>query len=372
MSAFIPVSGIGAVTPVGLSAAASCAALRAGINRLGPVASYQVDDERGDPVPLTGGRVPTEWFRGGPESEEWPGHERFEAPVPPPRHLLIPDGPHRLEELAAHAAVEAWDSTGHGSPPVAHYGLFLGLDDHDEKEPVVDAVTAAIGWRPQVIDVVTLGRASALAALHRAALALAGGHISGAIVGGVDSLIRGATVDRLIEDGRMKDDEHPQGILPGEAAAFLVLERQPARTVAMLIGSGIGEEPTAGTDRPNQGVGLTAAVRMAREAAPAMPFRPLVVCDLNGDRYRAMEWGLTVVRALGDLRRPNGGPDVDEVWHPADCIGDCGAASGTLDAVWAIEAMRKGYANSDRALIWGASDGRLRAAVILERPAGSA
>ena len=85
-----------------------------------------------------------------------------------------------------------------------------------------------------------------------------------------------------------------------------------------------------------------------------------------------MEWGLTVVRALGDLRRPNGGPDVDEVWHPADCIGDCGAASGTLDAVWAIEAMRKGSANSDRALVWGASDGRLRAAVILERPAGSA
>src|ERR1035437_8737352 len=88
----ISITGIGAVTPVALSAPASAAAFRAGIARLARLDAEESGGPEG-PVPLrTGGRAPLEWFDGGPRIQEWPGHERFEPPIPPPDHLIIDDG----------------------------------------------------------------------------------------------------------------------------------------------------------------------------------------------------------------------------------------------------------------------------------------
>jgi 3-oxoacyl-[acyl-carrier-protein] synthase-1 len=170
--------------------------------------------------------------------------------------------------------------------------------------------------------------------------------------------------------GVLKDASvNPQGILPGEAAAFLVLEAatRGGTPLGVLAGTGVTEEPTAGTDEPNQGRGLTAAIRAARSVAP-LPYVPLMICDLNGERYRALEWLLAYPRSLGDLPWRYDLPTCGEFWHPADCLGDTGAASGALDCVWAVEALRKGYALTERVLVWGASEGRLRAAAILAPP----
>jgi hypothetical protein len=66
----VAITGIGAVTPVGLSARATATALRAGISRIGPVMSSQVDGEAGATLPATGGRAPLEWLEGGPKVDE--------------------------------------------------------------------------------------------------------------------------------------------------------------------------------------------------------------------------------------------------------------------------------------------------------------
>ena len=174
---------------------------------------------------------------------------------------------------------------------------------------------------------------------------------------------RGRDYEDQVERGVLHHAKNPAGVIPGEAAAFVVL--QPAgmaRPLARLAGSAVAEEPTAGTDSPNQGEGLTLALRRARARAPKLETWPRIACDLNGDRYRALEWSLAVVRALGDLPEgPASGPE----WLPAEWMGDTGAASGLVSVAWAVTGMTKGYARADRALVWGASDGPLRAAAIL-------
>lgn len=369
MGAALSITGLGAMTPVGLSAAASCAALRAGVARLGPVASSQVDAEYGELEPVTGGRVPLEWLNGGPQVEEWPGFDRFDMVPPGPEELFIEDGAPRLISLAVPAAHEAWLASGRTGAPPADWGLFLGLGEGEPEQEVAYAIAAGFpSWRPKVVEVVSGGRASALAALQGAATAISSGRLAGALVGGVDSLIRPTVYDRLSDAGLIKDmDDNPQGILPGEAGAFLTLEAAPVdgRAITHLLSAATANEPTAGTDQPNQGQGLTTAIRSARAAAPQLKDRPLVICDLNGDHYRALEWGLVLIRALGDLRWREGRAPEDEFWHPADCLGDTGAASGLLDCVWAAESLRKGYAGAQHVLVWGASDNELRAAAIL-------
>jgi 3-oxoacyl-[acyl-carrier-protein] synthase-1 len=122
----------------------------------------------------------------------------------------------------------------------------------------------------------------------------------------------------------------------------------------------VANEPSAQTEEPNTGRGLAQALRTVRQEAK-LETMPLVVCDLNGERSRGLEWALALPRALGDLH------GALAMWHPADCVGDTGAAAGALDLVWAATALDRGYAPRPRALVWGASDGGLRAAALLDR-----
>ncbi|HEY6867060.1 MAG TPA: beta-ketoacyl synthase N-terminal-like domain-containing protein [Candidatus Eisenbacteria bacterium] len=360
MSEAIVVTGLGAVSPVGLSAPATCAALRAGIARLGAIETHRVEGPQMEPRPVTGGRVPTEWLAGEPEEEAWPGHERFGAMPPPPATHLVAPGAARLIELARVAAREAWEQAGLAVAPV-RVTLYLGVDERDDAQ----AVGRELGPLAASLVVERTGRAAALTALDRAARDLAAKRIECALVGGVDSLVRREILEGLDREGRLRQAGRPGGVTPGEGAAFLVVEREPTargRGVAPIVrvlGTAVADEPTAGTDEPNRGEGLTRALRAAREAAGPLDAKPLVVCDLDGDRYRALEWSFADLRALGDL--PGGG----EVWHHADCIGDAGAAHNALGLVWAATALERGYARRAAALVWGASAGKTRAATVL-------
>ncbi|HWN97490.1 MAG TPA: beta-ketoacyl synthase N-terminal-like domain-containing protein, partial [Methylomirabilota bacterium] len=290
---------------------------------------------------------------------------------PPPQHLVIEEGVERLLRLAIPAATESWQRAVRGGLPPRDWGLFIGLDADEASESgpqLIEALTHALnGFRPAMVEVIREGRAAGLTALHSAAAAIASGKIAGAVVGGVDSLIRPAVHERLMSAGILTaPSSNPHGIRPGEAAAFLVLEANPqaGAPLALLAGTGIAEEPTAGTDQPNQGHGLTNAIRAARGQA-ALEYIPLMICDLNGERYRALEWLLAFPRSFVNLQWRQDLATSGEFWHPADCVGDTGAASGIVDCIWAIEAMRKGYALTDRVLVWGASEGKRRAAAIL-------
>ena len=357
-------TGLGAVSPVGLHVQAMCAALRAGVARMGEVETYFVDGELLGKVPAIGGRVPTERFEQGYVPDEWPGHDRFEIPPPPSREKLVVPVAERLVELAVPAAREAFSDARPAPGRGERIGLYLGADELDDSAPPVEALKGILGAVSDPVVVVPEGRAAALAAFSAALADLREGKVQGALAGGVDSLIRGPVLARLEAAGVLKSESVPQGVIPGEAAAFLYLEtgesarKRGARVLARLLSAGMCEEPTSGTKDPNRGAGLTRVLHQVCRDAGGLNAPPLVVCDLNGDRYRALEWAMASVRTVGKLHG-----DI-ETWHPADCIGDCGAASGALNAVWAVVSLLKGYSGADRVLVWGGSEGKMRAAAV--------
>lgn len=365
------ITGIGAVTPVGLSAPASAAAFRAAVARLTALRPEDYGPE-GSIGTAVGGRVPLEWFDGGPRVQDWPGHERFEHPLPPPEHLLIEDQAERLVRLALPAAQECLrDRFGTGTIPEG-WGLYLAIGEDevpDTGQRVLAALREALpGFHPATAKVLPLGHAAGLAALELARTALKEGTVSGALVGAVDSLIRPSTLARLAGAGAVRGEANPQGVLPGEAAAFCILERQPRAgdRHCQLVAVATGDEPTAGTDEPNRAQGLTRALRVIRDAAK-FNHMPLFISDMNGDRYRALEWGLVLVRVFGDVHDKPGVPESGETWHPADCIGDCGAASAIVNVVWAVEATVRNYAPDRQAVVWGASNRALRGAALIRK-----
>jgi len=362
-SGAIAITGMGVLTPVGLSAPASFAALRAGVASLGEIETHKVDGEYFDKAPVVGGRVPTEWFSGGPVAWEWPEHERFSAVPPPAPERLVPSGPSRLIELALPAAREALSQAAPRSAS-DKIGLYVGLDYTDDSDLLIDTLLARLPLSVDAANGLSAGRAAGLLALEAAMEDLRTDTVQIAIVGCVDSQIRAESLQRLEARGTLRSGLNPQGAIPGEAASFLVIEspavarRRRSRPLAWLLACASSKEPTAGTESPNQGMGLTEALRRAREKA-GLDARPLVICDLNGDRYRAIEWAIAGVRALGNLHGDS------DTWHPADCIGDSGAGSGLLNVAWGATALQKQYARAERILVWGASEGKSRAAAVL-------
>jgi len=359
------VSGLAACTPAGLHARSTCAALRGGIGNLGELSTHGVDGELFDKEPMTGGRVPTEWLRGEPDEEQWPGHERFGLKPPPPKDGRVPPGVERVLELCGLAIAEIHHDADLDHVPPQDYRVYLGLNELEPAPLVLDEVCRQLGGEPERFTLEASGRAAGLSLLERAVKKLRSGTIQGALVGGVDSLIRQPMAEKLDGEGRIRSATAPEGFNPGEAGAFIYLEdaasaqRRGRTAYARVSAVAVAEEPSAGTDKPNRATGLGKALRAARTEA-GLQAMPLVVCDLNGERPRAHEWMLAATRALGDLHGR------EEVWHPADCTGDSGAAAGVVDLVWAAMALHRGYAPLARALVWGASDGGLRASAVLD------
>ena len=177
-----------------------------------------------------------------------------------------------------------------------------------------------------------LGRCLFFEDLIQAASDLRDGHCPAVIVGSVDSLCTTTVLDRLCQAGKLKSGTDPEGIVAGEAAGAVVLElesharRRNAHIYAYLCSWGRGVEADPWTEAAlSLAEGLTKAFR---EAFMPLPGRgeeiEMLIADLNGERVRAYEWGCATARVA-----PSGGKS-RELRHPADCVGDCGAAMGAV------------------------------------------
>ena len=168
---------------------------------------------------------------------------------------------------------------------------------------------------------------------------------------------------------RLKIGDHVDGFIPGEAAACLLLEpvhaanSRGATALAVVDAAGTGmESATIWSDAQSTAVGLRDAVRATFAQLPNQGSDTgLILSDLNGESYRAKEYGNTAVRALSKTLTNWA------LWHPADCIGDTGAAAFTVSACLGVRALAKDYARANRALVLGSSDDGLRGAVSLRR-----
>jgi 3-oxoacyl-[acyl-carrier-protein] synthase-1 len=108
------------------------------------------------------------------------------------------------------------------------------------------------------------------------------------------------------------------------------------------------------------GEGLTAAFRGVLD-----PRRRVAhgYCDLNGEPYRADEYGFAACRTAECFE------DAGSVTAAAECWGDVGTASAPLGIGLAAAAWGRGYAPGAVQLVWGSSaSGPLRGAALLGAP----
>jgi 3-oxoacyl-[acyl-carrier-protein] synthase-1 len=348
--ASVALTGHHVVSAVGLDSAHSCAAIRAGIVRSREHAGY-------DPLPAD------------------PETPTAEPLVAAPTPLLDPadEGPVRFLELGSACLRGTLERVGLSRAGLARTALLVGLPapapvlDAWGLDQLVDGLLERTGLEaigPRVVD--RSGHTAVLALLEQAFVLLERGEADGCLVLAIDSYLDRGRLRALDELFRLKSGRGIDGFVPGEAAVGLFIEPLPARGAAgrdvlLRLGRpGFGREAQPSTsERASSGVGLTDAVRAATRSLSAHRAVRWVLCDLNGESYRAFEWGVVRVRMAERLG------EVEALRHPADCLGDVGAAVGGLLVSCAAEAFARGYADDDLALLWAASDDDRRAAVVV-------
>lgn len=331
------ITGIGACTPIGQGAWASLAAARAGL--CGFRQHPYLIDTAGEPMRVAA--VP--WL-----DAAMPVAERCLA-------MLLP----ALEQALA------------GVPATRRVALELGLPpprpgrEGDLAEWLKDAIARRFGRRVAAVRTHECGHAAGLLALDAALKRFEGGSVEVCLVAGVDSYLAAETLewieacDQLHGGGPLNN---AWGYIPGEAAGVLCVEpvRGEGDALAEVMAVGLGREPCLiKTDTVCIGAGLTEALRAALAALPAGERIDDVYCDMNGEAYRADEYGFSCLRTKQHFRA------AADFVAPADCWGDVGAAGAPLHAMQAIAACRKGYANGTRSLVWASSEGGERGAAVL-------
>jgi 3-oxoacyl-[acyl-carrier-protein] synthase-1 len=351
----VVVTAVGAVSPVGLSAAATCAALRASVSRFRDHPSFMP-------------RLPE------PPLAE-PEHARvaFIAPFREPRSHV-----ERLVELALPSMKELMAGAKLGRKDLAATRFFFSLpaanggrpglaSGQDFLTPCFERLALAPAEPPQVYRE---GQTGMFTALMDAVKLLRQGTSRFCVLVGVESYLDAASLRWLDETWRLRSLRNVDGFIPGECATAVLLETsKQARArgqpvLARIRGMASATEArTLESDRLSSGQGLVQAIRSAVAAVP-QPGPMWTICDLNGESYRAHEWGLAFTRMaeLSALQLQR------VIWHPSDCLGDIGAASGGLYLAMVSRAFARGYAPSARVLLWASASGGQRTACVVEQP----
>ena len=84
------------------------------------------------------------------------------------------------------------------------------------------------------------------------------------------------------------------------------------------------------------------------------------IADLSGEQYRFKEASLALSRLIRAKR------EQQALWHPADCVGETGAAAVPLMLGVALTAARKRYAPGPMGLLQAANDDGRRIALVLD------
>jgi len=366
------VSAIGMVSPLGADAVTSCAAARAGISRAAPLEGLRLyDEDAWQDVGVTGhamhrfvrgfegfGRL-LRLARGGLDDL------LLQAPLTPAQGartaLCVAVGSAYFQVERARAPEARAEDTekdraqllmvreqllprlvAHTSLPMAALHQHLFMDD----------------------------QCGFVQALFRAQALLASGSVDRCIVGGVDACTDGAFMAAAHRFQALKTATQPAGFQPGEAAAFLMIETDAAakargaRWHARIEAASWTRDPiTRVSGKPAVGQGLAQALRagLAHAAWPAEQTSWLLG-DLNGDVFRANDWGYALVRLKPE--HPQLGEQA--LTLPAEHFGELGAATGPVAACMAMRAFERRYAPGRRALVWLSAYGGSRATFTLQ------
>jgi 3-oxoacyl-[acyl-carrier-protein] synthase-1 len=264
-------------------------------------------------------------------------------------------------------------------PPLSAYVAIPPPRPGPPQQEILDAVrsllrAAPLPPAPGLCAAFDTGQEGGTAALGQALEVLKQRRADFCLVGGVDSYIDADLLAWLSETRRLSDDDNPNGIVPGEGAAFALLARpEVARqrrlpVLGWVLGATRAVEPSPWfTGRPTQARGLTRALADLFAGHPPEVKADVTYCDANGESWRADEW------MYAYLRTSDRHADPLLLHHPAQCWGEVGAAAAPLLLAIALLDHRRGRGRGQRALLWCACDTRsVRGAALIEaEPGGS-
>jgi len=333
----------GMICPVGLSAASTCAAMRAGISMFEEL-PYR--DNNGEPI--TGAIVP--------------GLDL---------NLKLED---RLIQLLSSALTDCLNQVN--PEPMNMIPLLVGLAEHGCPdgcaalgEQIVGLIEQKLNlkFHPKLSRAILSGHTAGFEALAIARELLQDRHIPACIVCSVDSYINAGRLWLLDQHWRLKTEENSDGVIPGEAAAAVVVQRQQTSSalgINKVVSLGFGQEKaTILSNEPLLGLGLTEATKAAlTEAGIQMHEVDFRIVDVTGESYGFKEQALVVAR-LYRVRRKVCPP----LWHCAENIGETGAAAGIIQLVMASHAFEKNYASGEIAMCSTSADSGGRAVVVVSR-----
>ena len=333
-----PVSVVasGMVTAVGLNSASTCAAIRCAIDNF---SETRFMDNGGEW--MIGAQVPLE--------QPWRGLPKLvHMAAPAIRECLAHAGNVRPEMIPLLLCVAEKERPGRLS----------GLDDqlfHD--------IEAEIGVRfHSSSGVIARGRVAGALALAEARRLISEQRIPFCIIAGTDSYLVAATLDAYQKADRLLTSQNSNGFIPGEAGTA-VLIGPPGRSREaefVCVGLGIGEEKaTISSEEPLRADGLVAAFRAAfAEAGRTIDDLDYRLTDSNGEQYWFKEAALAMTRTLRARK------ERFQIWHPADCIGEIGAAIGPCTLGVGLAATRKRYSPGPGVLLHFSGDDGERVALV--------
>lgn len=353
------VLAIGAFTPVGGDARSTAAAVRAGLCGFREHA-YMIDTA-GEPMRVAQVAGVDAGLRGA---------ERLVALLAPAltealSDLLVPTRPDTGLQDGRIGVAVAGPPARPGGP-----GAVAESADATDATDATDALRALcrdrLGTRLGPFRFFASGHAGGFEALDQARTWLRAGQADAVVVAGVDSYLAPETLEWLEAEEQLHGAgplNNAWGFIPGEAAGALLLA-----TAGTAVSGGWADVLAVGLGRESKlnksgevciGEGLTQALRRALDEVAGEGVIDNVVCDMNGEAYRADEYGFCGLRVRDRLRDPT------DFLAPADCWGDVGAAGLPLHVLLAASACRKGHAKGPLTLLWGSSDGGGRGAAVI-------
>lgn len=338
--------GLGATTPIGRTIWTSAAAARAGI--CGFYEHPFMIDTAGEPMRVA--RAP--WL-----DVAITGAERFCALLfPAIDEALMP-----LNELLVKQHISI--------------GLALALPPPRPGQPaelgeaILSAIKARYGKTCTLTEHFATGHAAGHLALDAAIKQFNTDVLDVCIVAGVDSYLEPETLEWVEECDQLHGGgalNNAWGFIPGEAAAAMLVatddfsRKYQLDTFGEVLSIGIGQETKLiKTDTVCIGEGLTQAFRSALSVLSPNEKIHNVLCDMNGEKYRADEYGFSTLRTKDWFR------SASDFLALADCWGDVGAAGATLHAAIAVISQRKRYNKGPLSMIWASSESGERGAAVI-------
>jgi 3-oxoacyl-[acyl-carrier-protein] synthase I len=343
----VSIIGTGACSAVGYSAPTTVASVKAGINRIAEH-PYMVDSH-GDAF-IT-------------------AHAQY---LP-----ALMDCIERCWKLGLSAATEALGVIGSLPAGIKNIPVIIGLPGN--RPGFTEKMAGEIAARfqdfihplCQLAPVETLrgGHSVGLMALEKGCDIISKGHAPLCLVGGIDSLINADDLEWLDLQGMLHSSSNPWGMVPGEGTGFCLLASEKARDALalparakILAGATAMEKNLINTNTVCTGEGLCQAISLVTQESEPEELGKIdqIICDLNGLRYRADEFGFTLVKN-GKLFTAPG-----DFIAPADNWGDVGAASGPLFVSLAVHTALQGNEKGPTNLLLAGSDTGERSAMVIQ------